>query len=204
MKRRIAAVCLLVLGLCIAAYPAVSDFVHLLGQSKAIVSYEKAVADSTDEQYAVAMSNARAYNHFIAQANGLETLLTDEQEALYAAALNLRDDGIMGYIEIPAASIRLPVYHTVEEDVLQVGAGHVPTSSLPIGGPSTHSVLSGHRGITRWLRETFIIDILRDFQIFIGCILLILYPRIELLFVHRIKVVARFDLGLLCRNTIID
>ena len=61
--------------------------------------------------------------------------------------LNLNGDGMMGYLTIPNLDVTMPIYHTVEEPVLQVGAGHVETSSLPVGGPSAHSVLSGHRGL---------------------------------------------------------
>ena len=65
----------------------------------------------------------------------------------YEDLLDLNGDGMMGYIVIPKMNVELPIYHTVEERVLQSGVGHMESSSLPVGGPSTHAALSGHRGL---------------------------------------------------------
>ena len=74
-----------------------------------------------------------------AEANGVDTN--------YMSILNVNDDGIMGYIQIPSINVKLPIFHTTNDDVLKIGVGHLEGSSLPIGGPDTHSVLSAHRGL---------------------------------------------------------
>ena len=63
------------------------------------------------------------------------------------ACLNLAGDGTMGYVEIPKIDIKIPIYHTVSEEVLQIAAGHLEGSSLPVGGTDTHTVVSAHRGL---------------------------------------------------------
>ena len=73
--------------------------------------------------------------------------MSDEERARYETLLNIDGNGIMGYVEIPSINCRLPVYHGTEEKTLQVGVGHIEWSSLPVGGESTHAVLSGHRGL---------------------------------------------------------
>ena len=73
--------------------------------------------------------------------------LPEEERAVYESLLNVSETGIMGYIEIPKISVSLPVYHGTEDSVLQIAVGHLDGTSLPVGGPSTHCVLSGHRGL---------------------------------------------------------
>ena len=73
--------------------------------------------------------------------------MTPEQREEYNNLLNISSNGVIGYVEIPSIGVSLPVYHGTEEKVLQVAVGHLEWSSLPVGGPSTHSVLSAHRGL---------------------------------------------------------
>ena len=92
------------------------------------------------------MQAARDYNATLAE-NKNRFLQTDEEAALYQTLLNPTGNGIMGYIEIDEIGVKLPIYHGTDESVLQVGAGHVEGTSLPIGGLGTHSAISGHRGL---------------------------------------------------------
>ncbi|MGN0471006.1 MAG: class C sortase [Acutalibacteraceae bacterium] len=73
--------------------------------------------------------------------------MTDEEMENYNKQLNISNNGIMGYVEIPSIDCSLPLYHGTEEAVLQIGLGHLEWSSLPVGGKSTHFVISGHRGL---------------------------------------------------------
>ena len=73
--------------------------------------------------------------------------LTEEQQEEYESMLNVSGNGIMGYIEIPSIKVSLPIYHGVDEGILQVAIGHIEGSSLPVGGKGSHCVISGHRGL---------------------------------------------------------
>ncbi len=88
---------------------------------------------------------ARRYN--AALADGVDYDLTEEEYAEYLSLLDIGGTGIMGYVQISAIGVNLPVYHSVDEAVLQIAVGHIPGSSLPVGGERSHSVLSGHRGL---------------------------------------------------------
>ena len=89
---------------------------------------------------------ARAYNkELLGRNNGY--ILSEEQQAEYKTLLDISGQGVMGYIEIPEIDVSLPIYHGTEDTVLQVAVGHLEWSSLPVGGESTHCVLSGHRGL---------------------------------------------------------
>lgn len=88
---------------------------------------------------------ARIYNDKLS--NGVNFKLTDEEYAEYESLLNIGGTGIMGYVQITAIGVNLPIYHSVDESVLQIAVGHIPGSSLPVGGERTHAVLSGHRGL---------------------------------------------------------
>lgn len=148
------------IGLCILLYPTVSNFLVERNASRVIENYDAAVENLTEEKYAQTLGEARAYNEHLAQMAGAapQDETSDSAAPINAAVpadglpaydelLNLNGDGVMGYLTIPKLDVTMPVYHTVEEPVLQVGAGHLPDTSLPVGGPSTHAVLSGHRGL---------------------------------------------------------
>lgn len=128
-------------------YPTISDYWNAQLQGKAIQTYEFALSEMSDEDLSAISDEAKAYNEELASARGMNWVLTDSSFARYNSLLNIHDDGLMGHIEIEKLGVDLPLYHTVDEAVLQVGVGHIPGSSLPIGGESTHSVLSGHRGL---------------------------------------------------------
>ena len=137
---------ILLIGLSLLLYPSVSDYWNSLHQTRAIATYAENVAKLDNNQYDRLWEDARAYN----QALGLRSnpyYLSEEQKAEYERLLDVSGLGVMGYIEIPEIDVSLPIYHGTEESVLQIAVGHLEWTSLPVGGESTHCVLSGHRGL---------------------------------------------------------
>jgi sortase A len=136
----------LLAGALLLLYPTVSDYWNSFHQSRAIASYAEQVADLDDNMYDQIWADARAYNKTLDNSTS-RFVMTEEQKKIYEALLNIADNGVMGYIEIPKIKCNLPIYHGTDEAVLQIAIGHVQGSSLPAGGESTHCVLSGHRGL---------------------------------------------------------
>ncbi|MBP3318818.1 MAG: class C sortase [Ruminiclostridium sp.] len=133
-------------GLSLLLYPSISNYWNSFHATRAIASYSETVEQMDDAQYDQMWNAARAYNQsLLTQANRYH--MTDAQREEYEALLDVTGTGIMGYIEIPAIHVSLPVYHGVDEAVLQIAVGHIEGSSLPVGGESTHCVVSGHRGL---------------------------------------------------------
>lgn len=140
-------------GLSLLLYPLISNEWNTYRQSKLINSYDKVIAQEEAEgkiDYESEWSEAEAYNAAL-----LPSILPDsfavaeasEENEAYMSCLNLADDGMMGYIEIPKIDVKIPIFHTTEDEVLQKAAGHLEGSSLPVGGENTHSVISAHRGL---------------------------------------------------------
>lgn len=115
-------------------------------QSRAIASYVDQVNSLDDAQYETMLEQARAYNETLV---GKEDryILDDSETAEYNSLLDVTGTGIMGYVVIPKINVRLPIYHGTDPSVLEIAIGHIAGSSLPVGGESTHCVLSGHRGL---------------------------------------------------------
>lgn len=134
------------IGALLLLYPTISDFWNSFHQSRAIASYAEQVADLDENAYDRLWEDARIYNKTLGDRMN-RFVMGEEQKKAYSALLNIADNGVMGYIEIPKVRCNLPIYHGTDEAVLQVAIGHVPGSSLPVGGESTHCVLSGHRGL---------------------------------------------------------
>ncbi len=136
----------LIAGLSLLLYPSVSDYWNSFHQTRAIASYAENVADLDVEKYEELWNAAYAYNEsLLARDTGFA--LSAEQKEEYTALLDVSGLGVMGYIEIPEINCSLPIYHGTDEAVLQVAIGHLEWSSLPVGGESSHCVLSGHRGL---------------------------------------------------------
>ena len=132
-------------GLSLLLYPSASDRWNALRQSQAIAGYVEQVA-SLNRDVDKLWSDTEAYNRFLWEP-GNSFVGSEEQTTEYQQLLNVTEDGMMGYIEIPDIRCTLPIYHGTEESVLQTAVGHVEWSSLPVGGESTHCVLLGHRGL---------------------------------------------------------
>ncbi len=137
---------ILVAGLCLILYPTVSDWWNSLHQSRAIASYVETVDGMSEEECETMLAAARAYNEKLA-AGKREFVLTDSELEEYRSLLDVSGTGIMGYIQILSIGVSLPIYHGTDEAVLQMAIGHIPGSSLPVGGESTHCLVSGHRGL---------------------------------------------------------
>lgn len=135
------------MGLCLLVYPTFSDWWNSMHQSRAIAVYAENVAQIDNSHYEQMLADAHAYNDELALLPQRQWKLTDEELERYSSVMDVTGSGIMCYIEIPKIKCSLPIYHGVEDTVLQIAVGHIPGSSLPIGGESTHSVLSGHRGL---------------------------------------------------------
>ena len=132
-------------GLSLLLYPSLSDYWNSFRQSRAIASYVESVSHLDNQEYQALLEEARAYN---ASLVGDKTRFspTEEELAEYLTLLGSTGPAV-GYVEIPAIKLTLPIYLGTSETVLQVGVGTMEGSSLPIGGESTHAVLTGHRGL---------------------------------------------------------
>ena len=144
---------LMLAGLSLLVYPLVANTWNNHVQATLVNNYAESVENAIKEgtlDIDAEFDKAYRYNEEL-----LPSILPDsfaEAEAngadqTYMSILNANGDGIMGYIQIPSINVKLPIFHTTSEDVLQTGVGHLEGSSLPVGGESTHSVLSAHRGL---------------------------------------------------------
>ncbi len=137
---------ILLAGLSLLLYPTVSDYWNSFHQSRAIASYAEQVAEIDSDTYERLWADAQAYNRSLIGKVGRYDM-TDEERAKYESLLDVSGNGIIGYIEIPSIKCSLPIYHGTDEAILQIAVGHIEGTSLPVGGESTHCVLSGHRGL---------------------------------------------------------
>lgn len=148
-KRTLSTILLIVgflVGLSLLLYPTVSDYWNSMHQSRAITNYAEHVADIDDSLYESLWADAQAYNASLLEKADRFTL-SDEDLAEYEQMLSVPGTNVIGYIEIDKINCYLPIYHGTDDAVLQVGVGHLEGTSLPVGGASTHCVLSGHRGL---------------------------------------------------------
>lgn len=139
-------VVILIIGVSLLLYPSVSDYWNSLHASKAISNYAENVESMDSVIYEKILQDAYNYNKLLLK-RGNDYELDSEQKDLYYQTLDISKTGIMGYVEIPGIDCTLPIYHGTEEAVLQVAIGHLEWTSLPVGGASTHCVISGHRGL---------------------------------------------------------
>ena len=149
MKKKLPNIILIlmfIIGLSLLLYPTVSDYWNSFHQTVAIATYSEAVAQLDDNKYEEMLRDAREYNEALKEKQN-RWFLNEEEKKHYQSLMDVSGTGIIGYIEIPTIDCELPVYHGVDESVLQIAIGHVEGSSLPIGGLGTHSILSGHRGL---------------------------------------------------------
>ncbi|MBQ7719741.1 MAG: class C sortase, partial [Clostridia bacterium] len=122
---------LFLVGLGLVLYPTVSDYWNSLHSSRAIASYSQQVANIDNDMYDRLWESAFKYNEDLAKKENQYVM--DDPE-LYRSLLDIGGGGVMGYIEIPAIAVSLPIYHGTEDSVLQIAAGHIEWSSLPVGG----------------------------------------------------------------------
>lgn len=138
---------ILIIGLSLLAYPTVSNYINTQRQRRAIYNYIQEIETISDDEYERILAEAAAYNEKLAQRQLYFTLYDEEMREEYFRLLDLTGTGIMANIMIEKANIYLPIYHTSSEGVLQIGVGHMEGSSLPVGGETAHTLLTGHRGL---------------------------------------------------------
>ena len=141
-----------IFGLSVLAYPFASQCWNERHQSEVCAVYEEQLANTDENTINEELQAAQAYNQGLAQS----ALIVSDPfaqsnelgNAVYDDLLNTTNNGIMAYLEIPSIEVNLPIYHGVESDALKKGIGHLPETSLPVGGESTHAVLCGHSGMS--------------------------------------------------------
>ena len=133
-------------GVSFLAYPTVSNLWNQAHQSRAIATYSKQVEKLDDSENKKMLKAARKYNKSLLKKSD-HWKLSKKDKKKYESLLDVSGTGIMGYIEVPKIDCSLPIYHGTDEGALQIAIGHLEGSSLPVGGKSTHCVLSGHRGL---------------------------------------------------------
>lgn len=141
-------------GLSLLLYPFVANEWNNYRQKHLISTYESQVSELEAEgaiDYEAEWKRAEAYNKALLPSILPDSFAiasaADEPDKEYMSCLNITDDGMMGIVEIPKINIKLPIYHTTDEEVLAKAAGHLEGSSLPIGGENSHAVISAHRGL---------------------------------------------------------
>ena len=132
-------------GLGVMLYPTLSDAVNRAHQTRAVESYSNSVAKMSEQDFSTWFEKAEVYNEALAQ--DPEAFYLPDSLPDYTGTLDVTGTGIIGYLSIPKINVSLPIYHGTDESVLQIGVGHLEGSSFPIGGESTHAVLSAHRGL---------------------------------------------------------
>ncbi len=141
-------VAFLLVGLSLLLYPSVSDYWNSFHQTRAIMRYMEEVGSMDSEEYDRVINSAHAYNAAI-DPTAFRWFLSDDMREVYQKELNFNNDGAMGFITIDKINVSLPIYHGTSEGILQTSIGHIEWTSLPVGGESSHCVLSGHRGLPR-------------------------------------------------------
>ena len=140
-----------IIGLSVMLYPTIADQWNKLHQSRAIADYENVVSDMKEEDFEKQWQEAENYNEKIKTNTFSGEVFSQEEKNMrgseYWSVLNVGDNGIMGYVSIPKIEQKIPIYHGTSDAVLQVGAGHIMGTRLPIGGEGNHSVLAAHRGL---------------------------------------------------------
>ena len=141
----------MLIGLGVLNYPGASSLYNRIQEGQVILEQESALKDISSQELTNAMLAARFYNErLIASGHNIADAfsgIAEEQDSEYEGLLNINGNGVMGYMEIPNINVFLPIAHGTSDKTLQTMAGHVKGSSLPVGGESTHSIISAHRGL---------------------------------------------------------
>ena len=132
-------------GLAVMLYPTISDYINQRNQTMVVNSYAQQVDGLSDADYTAYFDAADVFNQEIAA--DPDALYHADHFSTYSTMLDVTGTGIMGYITIPRIGVELPIYHGTSDGVLQIAAGHLAGTSLPVGGATTHAVVSGHTGL---------------------------------------------------------
>lgn len=173
MKRKIIQFLIIFAGICLIAYPWISNYVYEHAAQSTVSTYDEQVKKTNKNQLKEMLKKAREYNQKLLKAN---VVLTDPfsgdvtgglSEKEYYEMLALDNTGVMCTLEVPAIGIDLPVYHGTSDEVLEKGIGHLEGTSLPVGGKSSHAVLTGHTGINKAKMFTDLTELKKGDQFYI-------------------------------------
>lgn len=141
--------CVFLVGIAVMLYPTVSDWWNKRVTTHVVADYNALVEDMVEEDYSAFFEAAQAYNDALL-AVGSSTAIASPGlvYANYDETLDITGTGIMGYVTIDKINVELPIYHGTDSGVLQLGAGHLEGSSLPIGGESSHCAITAYRGLS--------------------------------------------------------
>ena len=155
MKKKIKSIILIVVGAMIAFYPWISNYMNDRMEKSKVEAYKEDYKNLSEERKKALLREARAYNVALFEKNvrlGDPFGTKSEEEVppfIYNNLLRVNSSGVMAEIRIPCIDVDLPVYHGTSKSVLERGVGHFRGSSLPVGGETTHAVLTGHTGLNR-------------------------------------------------------
>lgn len=148
---KILRICGYLIGFSVLLYPAISNYLNQRNATTVATDYEQEVSHLSEEEEARIIEEAVSYNQSLIGGSSILDPFAEDvrkpEDEHYNSLLSIGSGGMMGYIELPKIKILLPIYHGTSESVLQSGAGHLENTSLPVGGESSHSVLSAHRGL---------------------------------------------------------
>ena len=172
MKQKIIPILIVLFGFALLSYPFVSNYLFERSAGSTIKSYEQQEKTYDQKQKNKAFQEAKEYNEDLTKS---AVQLTDPFKAkksngetmIYNNILNLDHSGVMGYLEIPCISVNLPIYHGTDAEILERGVGHLAASSIPVGGKNTHSVLTGHTGLSSAKLFTDLTEMKKDDLFFI-------------------------------------
>ena len=148
MKKHLSTVIIIamfIIGLSVLLYPAISNFINQKNASRAVSEYSEKAKNTAGDEIKEIFDKADDYNRRLAAEPS--AFYFPEKVTGYMQTLDITGTGIMGYIDIDKIGVELPIYHTVDDNVLSIGAGHLEGTGLPVGGEGNHCVLSGHRGL---------------------------------------------------------
>ena len=192
---KIIAVLVLIVSIGAMAYPAFSDWWNTRRRDMLQADYEAVLSEYTKEDFSREWAEARAYNDRIHKNDIYGDVFSGGAGAGlaegYESVLNIAGNGVMGYISIPKISVYIPIYHGVDDEVLQKGAGHMPGTKLPIGGPDCNAVIAAHRGLPSERLFTDIDQLGAGDIIELHILDEILYYRVE----HVWAMVDKYDVG---------
>lgn len=153
MRQKIIPILIILFGFALLSYPFISNYMFEKSVGSTIKSYEKQAKTYDQKQKEQAFRKAEEYNKDLIKSvvqltDPFKVKKSNGETLIYNNILNIDHSGVMGYLEIPCISVNLPIYHGTDAEILERGVGHLAASSIPVGGKSTHSVLTGHTGLS--------------------------------------------------------
>lgn len=149
-KKKLSAVIIVlmvIIGLSLLLYPTLANYVNTVSSRRAIADFQSAVEVQDEETIDDQLASAREFNERLLEKSKYMLFPIEVEHEEYLSLLDFTGTGLMGYVEIEKIGVYLPIYHGTDPEVLQTGVGHLEGSSLPVGGPGTHAVLTAHTGL---------------------------------------------------------